>query len=825
MGPNCKLQTDNCKLQIERRALRVFAGLTPRIPPICNLHFAFCILQFLLFFPIFEVTSSLAADPKPAAVEKLLDRTPFDQIVLNQAAGGSTLEVLPLNLPQRPLAVVPATGSLKVRLLKRPTEEFEVNWANVAAVRVFEQVLLDEAQRLTAAGKFDEAYDYYARLGVEFPSLAGLNDSICNYLRLNALALYQAKQHDRALALLLTLYQRNAAYPGLPSAVEAVAGEVIQRYLRDGNYTAARRVLDLWQNQFKNVAPQSAAAWQQRFESAAGRQVAEANQLVGRRDYIGARKAVGRALAIWPNLNTAEEIRARIEREFPFVTVGVFETSPRQPVRRIDDWAAIRTSALTERLLAEENDFGSEGGTYESPYGEWDLDESGRELTLKLNPKQTAGDPTSDALARYLLSMAAPGSPAFRGDFAALLESVSIQPGNTVVLHLKRVHVRPESLLQVALPIAASVAGPYTIADYAADQVVFAAADVAGVKSVGPQAIVEQTMPNDEAAVAALVAGEIDVLDRVPPWQLSRLRAAQDIRVESYKLPTVHVLIPNLAKPLLAKREFRRALCFGIDRKWIVDRVLLGGGSLPGFEAVSGPFPSGTSLNDPIRYAYNNQVLPRPFEPRLAAILATVAWNSVQNPPDKNKPKSTDKDDGATKKQENEPLNTNLPELILAHPSDPLARVACQSIQAQLVREGIPIKLREFTADELLAGKVDCDLRYAELAVWEPIADARLILGPHGLAGDLQSPYLEAALRDLDTATNWKDVRARLAELHEIASHELPVIPLWQTVNFYAYRTSVRGIGGSPVTLYQNVKRWSPAPRANVARADATRAQ
>ena len=30
--------------------------------------------------------------------------------------------------------------------------------------------------------------------------------------------------------------------------------------------------------------------------------------------------------------------------------------------RRIDDWAALRTNSLTQRLLAEEVDFGSEGG-------------------------------------------------------------------------------------------------------------------------------------------------------------------------------------------------------------------------------------------------------------------------------------------------------------------------------------------------------------------------------------------------------------------------------------------------------------------------------
>ncbi len=137
------------------------------------------------------------------------------------------------------------------------------------------------------------------------------------------------------------------------------------------------------------------------------------------------------------------------------------------------------------------------------------------------------------------------------------------------------------------------------------------------------------------------------------------------------------------------------------------------------------------------------------------------------------------------------------------------------------MREGIPIKLHEFTAEELIEGRVDCDLRYAELAVWEPVADARKIFGPHGLARDLQSPYIDSALRDLDTATNWKDVRAQFADLHEIADHELPVIPLWQTINYFAYHTTVRGLGDSPMTLYQNVNEWNRSADNKVAQSAA----
>jgi ABC-type transport system substrate-binding protein len=259
----------------------------------------------------------------------------------------------------------------------------------------------------------------------------------------------------------------------------------------------------------------------------------------------------------------------------------------------------------------------------------------------------------------------------------------------------------------------------------------------------------------------------------------------------------------------VAQREFRRALCFGIDRRWIVQRVLLGGATAAGFEVLSGPFPAGTSLSDPVRYGYNNQLLPRPFEPRLAAILATVAWSKVQ---------SAGREEDADETEEL--VSTEMPTLTLAHPKDPVARLACQSIQAQLERQGIPIKLKEFTADELLAGQLEYDLRYAELAVWEPVTDARLLLGPGSLTADLQSPYLNTALRQLDEATNWNDVRARLAEVHEIAHHDLPVIPLWQTVNYFAYRTSVRGISASPVTLYQDVENWSTSATGRVAKSN-----
>jgi tetratricopeptide (TPR) repeat protein len=758
------------------------------------------------FVALVPVRSTWAED------ERLCDLPPFDQVVLDQANGNKVLAVETLNFPNRKVPAI-REGELKIRLLADPTRPFVVSWDSVRDVLLFEDNLLREAQRLTAAGKFDEAFDYYDRLLVEYPALPGLGDSVNDYLRRNAVQLAQAGEYDRSLAVLSALFEREPNAPGLVGIVDAVCGKMIEAQLRDKKYADARGVLDMWRKEFRTLNSQAAVTWEQRFATAAQRQVQEARQLIAAKDYVAARKAMGRARDIWPESNEADALLAEIQQANPSVAVGVFEASPKSPAFRIDDWATLRTDRLLDPLLSELAGFGSEGGVYKSRYGEWVADDNGLRLSLKMSDTAGANSetPTADEIARFLLNLADPSRPEFRPDFAAVLAGVSVEGAEWVHLDWRRPHVRPESLLQLPLARTAlrydsrarqyPVGTPdWVVADSAARSVIYNAVDT----NTGPQpwlrTIVEQTMPDDQAAIDALVTGEIDVLDRVPPWQLQRLRAAKDIRVASYALPTVHVLVVNPANPLLREREFRRALCFGIQRDRILKQILLGGADLPGFTVLSGPFPAGLSFSDPLRYAYNNQLEPRPFEPRLAAVLAAVAWGKILDP---------------TGKGEVEPQP--IPTLTLAHPADPLARVACETIQVQLTKAGIPIKLVEFTADELLAGKVEYDLRYAELAVWEPIADAPALLGPNGLAGKLSSPYLAATLRDLETATNWKDVRSKMSEIHDIAHHDLPLIPLWQTVNYFAYRARVQGIGESPVTLYQNIDHWRLGGDSSVA--------
>jgi len=335
--------------------------------------------------------------------------------------------------------------------------------------------------------------------------------------------------------------------------------------------------------------------------------------------------------------------------------------------------------------------------------------------------------------------------------------------------------------------VAVSDRGLYEVAEYN-DELVRFQSSIPGRSSIAE--VHERMFSSDDDAVAALTRGTVDVLDRVPSWQLSRLRSLDDVQVGRYRLPTVHALVPTGRSPLTEQREFRRALCYGINRERFVNDFLLAGAAEAGFQVVSGPFPAGIAASDPIRYGYDAQIDPRKYDPYMAIVLSTAAWTNARK-----------------MQGEKEPADEPLPKLKLGHTSDPIARTACLEIAKNLNAVNIPVELVELSPEDLLNAKDYVDLKYVELSTWEPVTDARLLLGPEGLL-DGASDFMSVALDRLDAARNWNDVRSRLYEIHGAASTDLPVIPLWQTINYFAFRRNLSGISENPVQLYQDVARW-----------------
>jgi len=238
------------------------------------------------------------------------------------------------------------------------------------------------------------------------------------------------------------------------------------------------------------------------------------------------------------------------------------------------DWSARRTARLLGRCWMELVGVGSEGGQYRSPVASFQIEDLGRRLLFKLRPNLVdlhGQELTGYRLADLLLQMASPGSAGYRPEWADRVESVRVQDIYTVEVVLRRPHVRPEAFL--SFPIA-NLAGPYQLHAASDREISFVLhPQYFAASAFQFKEIVEIPFSNPREALAALRAGKVDLLDRIPPTEVPRLQESKEIVVGQYALPVLHVLIVNPNRPLLANARFRRALEYGIPREEILAQI------------------------------------------------------------------------------------------------------------------------------------------------------------------------------------------------------------------------------------------------------------
>ncbi len=742
---------------------------------------------------------------------RLIDLQPFDRITLNAAAGGEIIDTLLLDLPNRQVpSPLPTEGELELRRLVEPSVRYTLPWTSIAKVELYEQLILGEARQMIEANEFAAAYAYLEFLNKNYPKLQGLSSTIEKYLKRDAFHSFSEKRYDDAIAILSTLYDFNPQHKGLATAVDTVINRVVKSHLNARNFTAALSVLDSADAAFPKLKLKSVSVWRKKFEGGAKRQLLAAQRHLEKAEYQEARQALRRAVAILPSAPRVPEMFAEINRLAPQVLVGVTQHGAGSSNAALADMSARRVSRLTNPKFIEMVDFGPEGGIYSSNWATFTTDDTGLEFNIQLQANATKAGIHPEVLAMQILNAAKPSNFNYQPILSGLLKSVAIEDGQSIHIRWHHPHVRPEALFPISLQSLVNKSTPLKaykpVPNSAGKDLMRFVPLHDSAEGEKLPSIVEQVFTSEEFALTALLRGDIDLLEQVAPWQIDRLRNAKHITVSNYRLPTVHVLLPNHSKPLLRRREFRRALCYGIDRQQILNEIILGGKTQPGFRVLSGPLPAGSSITDPLGYGYKQEILPRPYEPRLAAVLATVARTSLLQHGKKNTPETADPETVVPPADNLQTEETKVEPLILIHPPNFVAQTTCQAIKRQLEAVGIPIKLQQISP-YLTDSVVDYDLRYTELAIWEPLIDMQQLLGTRGILGNC-SPAMSLALDAVARARNWQELRTRLRDLHDVAFYDLPVVPLWQTINSFAYRKSLRGINKAPISLYQDVANW-----------------
>jgi peptide/nickel transport system substrate-binding protein len=128
--------------------------------------------------------------------------------------------------------------------------------------------------------------------------------------------------------------------------------------------------------------------------------------------------------------------------------------------------------------------------------------------------------------------------------------------------------------------------------------------------------VVWRIIPDDLARVAALQAGEVQVIVRVPPDQVPALSGQAGLKVEKTVANVVNTFMVGGIKkgsgPLSDKRV-RQAIAYAIDQKSIIDNL---------FRGLAVPCSQGVASTD---FGHNPELKPYPFDPAKAKALLQQA--------------------------------------------------------------------------------------------------------------------------------------------------------------------------------------------------------
>jgi len=735
---------------------------------------------------------------------RLIEQPPFDVMTLDAVNDNRVLKLFPLPLSGRRVPEKPRPSEkLRVKLLDSG-EEYDVEWFHIVKLELYEQMVLAEVNKLAAEGKLDDAYDDLAFLLKHYPDTPGLAETRQNYLYLSSATAFRQQKYDEALAILEELLALNPQYRGSensPPSVQRlgdIADRLIGQYVEREDYRSARTLLARITRQYSAEREPFAEKWRTELEKrAAGkRDIARAHLAAGR--YVEAHDACSAMQVIWPDISGAAELAAEIAREHPLVRVAVEHPAVAFDANSLYDLAARRAGRLTQRLLVELTGLSTEGGKYESPLATIERSDDSRSLTLFVRPP--ADEMAAYRIAQRLLAQATEGSRVYDRNWSRLVASIAMPQPGEVQINLRWPHVRPEAFLALpwaSLEPAPAASQPYALLKREKSAARFVTMDGYPLHRAGqPEEVIERHFSDPQRALMALQHGEVDLLDRIFPGDIPTLSADASLTVAAYAGPTTHVLVVRSDNPFLANRTFRRALIYASNRELLLSQGLLRGKTVAGCRVTSSVFPAPVVGMELPTYGYDAEIQPRPYNPRLALTLRLAAEGELK---------------AAFEKQEQKP--PQLGNLVLGHPADEISRIACRGLARQWKAIGVDCQLIEFPPGVCDDAKHECDLVYLQLAAWEPVRDASRLFGAGGLVGAL-SDAVRLAVRAVEEARNWQEVRQRLLLLHRLLHEEATVLPLWQTMDHFAYRRSLVGPAKRPVSLYQNIEQWQVAPAA-----------
>ncbi len=252
--------------------------------------------------------------------------------------------------------------------------------------------------------------------------------------------------------------------------------------------------------------------------------------------------------------------------------------------------------ALDNHILEPLVRFDYDTGSFEPVLAEsWNIENQGRTWVFKIRRDVKFHDGSAltadDVLASFDRLQKDP--KAIRQRVAVVnVDRMEAKDARTFVLHTKRPQAGFLSYIQSRPPVmpratiekhgiegdkAMVGTGPYRFVEYKRDEhlVMERNAHYWGEKAKIDRVVI-RPMPDANARVAAVMAGQVDVAVQIPPFDVKKLEGRTDLRLIAIRDARIHILFMNPIIPPFQDRRVRQAICHAIDVDTIVKTVLEG---------------------------------------------------------------------------------------------------------------------------------------------------------------------------------------------------------------------------------------------------------
>ncbi len=694
-------------------------------------------------------------------------------------------------------------NQILVHMLEGDVRDFKVKRENIKAITYFEDMLVLEAGKLTSAGQFRKAFEYLLQTKNRQPHWLGLDAAVDRLLFEEGSQALLENDGERGLRLLGELYVRRAAYPGLANKF---AGSFVARINSSfdlGAYAKGRQLI----HDLERIAPdhQVVRDAHSKFEGRARDLVERSTRAEGG----GKLDLLLGAIEVWPKLPGLNSAYREAFAAIPTLDVAVADLpQPVGPWRRSASME--RTSPLIYlpilSSVSEEALRGVPADQLAAGIETFDLSR-GLRIKLKSGLMWSDGSRPVSAIdvARSLADRAVPTLPGYSARWADLLERVEVNNDDQVEVRLTRASLRPQSWLiapvgpahargdgwvstlgQGRRPVGDGRFRWQESATKGIDQYLLDRPDE--TKPAGIRRVREVRYDSPTAAVSAFVRGDVSLIEDVAPDRVAELAKVDGIKVGKYPTPSLHRIAIDGRTTILKNRSLRRALSLAIDRKSLLEESVLKRPPDAENAVADGPSLKGS-------YSDGADVAPLSYDPLLAKMLVAAARKEFG---------------GA------------IIRLTLEHPPTEVARAICPKLAETWTLVGVEIVLKEVPEGELesrLRAGGRFDLAYRASRPGDPAMDVGPTICPGYDAppsadplASVASPRILQLLMELDRAPETTQAQALVLQVDRETRDELPILPLWQMVDHYAWRTRIKGVPAENAGLYQGIETWEIEP-------------